>query len=1215
MRVRRAEASGATWEPPRPVSVFVSSTFRDMQLERDAIHSAVLPRLRELADAYGTDVSVIDLRWGVDTSGTTEAEQERKVVRACLGEIDRCEPFFLSLVGERYGYVLPDDSLAGLLRTRLGLPAGRSITELEILHAVQRFGESETCLHLVRTISNAGGLSGSLHTEFLSEGGDADRQRRLREMLSRRFPDSTLPYAVSLAPDGTYDLDGFCELLYGELSSRLERLWGPPPRDGANPWEREHGLQWRAAEDAAATFAAREYELTKLLDFCDPARPQAASTLVVRGTEGSGMTTLLSRMAVEARDAHPELCVAFLSCGLTQRSSTTVGALRFLATDLFELSGLGEKGPGFDDLLGSRAEKDADDERFELGVLTNVLLLAARKRPLLLVVDGSDRLGARDGGDPLGWLPGLPRQRCRMVCSLGALSASESLDRLRATTLELATLGPEQARDLARAVAARGHKELPGAAADAIARRGTALPGAAAPLSISLAVQELLNLGREDFARADRIAASGVSPGDALAQVLRETLEELPGGAGELFCALADRAADVVGAEGRSQLEAVALLAGTSGGLREDDLVALLGDKGFSAADFALFRQLLGDSFVQRDVACWDFSHDCFRRAAWEHLVERVGRTDKVLARLAGHFMGLLRTRGEDLVARREAVPVLLRLKRYSQAAEALRLIERDSARAQLLASVMGERGASPRDTVVFKVLDALRGAGPQAAVRTYEVIAPQVLDALFSLHAPAFVREVVWPLHEALAAHPESAAARARDSLLLTALSAREPDEARAIDLLEAAHRALGPYTDPVTLLATREACRELARRLAAEGLDEDAVRFDDDAVQAARKLLAQPEATAQTVLDTATTIEDACERAFAAGARQRAQQLADEVQRLALSSTGPAMTPLERLLLALLVSGFLAVTRDRMGNARGARSAAGSVVSTMGSLARLDATTSLPDRVLRSVAASLRILATHDEQGVPFLLAHEDDVRDVLCDPRVLRAPLWTPGYELGRLARVVPLPWDAIERAATLRLDELEVQAERERSAQESAFALVKLRECALARGDVRAVREVWRQLLGTLGMLFEQRPSCATFTWALELTRDQADWLERQGLAGDGAASLATVLMLTDASFANQTLTSDDTGYDDMLCEHFRSELRLGQLLVLAGSTDLGRRSSLHAIEACLSVDRAQVLDRPAPTRELVRAHLSWVIDHDPEQAARLSELLHEAGFVT
>ena len=380
MRVRRAEAPGATWEPPRPVSVFVSSTFRDMQLERDAIHSTVLPRLRELADAYGTDVSVIDLRWGVDTSGTTEAEQERKVVRACLGEIDRCEPFFLSLVGERYGYVLPDDSLAGLLRTRLGLPAGRSITELEILHAVQRFGESETCLHLVRTISNAGGLSGSLHTEFLSEGGDADRQRRLREMLSRRFPDSTLPYVVSLAPDGTYDLDGFCELLYGELSSRLERLWGPPPQDGANPWEREHGLQWRAAEDAAATFAAREHELTKLLDFCDPARPQAASTLVVRGTEGSGVTTLLSRMAVEARDAHPELCVAFLSCGLTQRSSTTVGALRFLATDLFELSGLGEKGLGFDDLLGSRAEKDADDERFELGVLTNVLLLAARKR-------------------------------------------------------------------------------------------------------------------------------------------------------------------------------------------------------------------------------------------------------------------------------------------------------------------------------------------------------------------------------------------------------------------------------------------------------------------------------------------------------------------------------------------------------------------------------------------------------------------------------------------------------------------------------------------------------------------------------------------------------------------------------------------------------------------------------------------------------------------
>ena len=67
--------SSSTWRPPAPVSIFVSSTFRDMQLERDAIRDRVLPRLEELAARHGTTVSIVDLRWGIDTTGIDEAGQ------------------------------------------------------------------------------------------------------------------------------------------------------------------------------------------------------------------------------------------------------------------------------------------------------------------------------------------------------------------------------------------------------------------------------------------------------------------------------------------------------------------------------------------------------------------------------------------------------------------------------------------------------------------------------------------------------------------------------------------------------------------------------------------------------------------------------------------------------------------------------------------------------------------------------------------------------------------------------------------------------------------------------------------------------------------------------------------------------------------------------------------------------------------------------------
>ncbi len=79
---------------------------------------------------YLTDV---DLRWGV-----TEAEAEQgKVLAVCLEEIDRCRPFFLGLLGERYGWVpetLPEEAVIEF--PWVDDRKGHSVTELEILHGV-----------------------------------------------------------------------------------------------------------------------------------------------------------------------------------------------------------------------------------------------------------------------------------------------------------------------------------------------------------------------------------------------------------------------------------------------------------------------------------------------------------------------------------------------------------------------------------------------------------------------------------------------------------------------------------------------------------------------------------------------------------------------------------------------------------------------------------------------------------------------------------------------------------------------------------------------------------------------------------------------------------------------------------------------------------------------------------------------------------------------
>ncbi|HKM54099.1 MAG TPA: DUF4062 domain-containing protein [Isosphaeraceae bacterium] len=89
-----------TWQTAR---VFISSTFRDMHAERDHLVKVVFPELRERLLPRRIELIDIDLRWGI----TEEEAKKDRVLDLCLELIDECGPFFLGILGERYGWV-PD---------------------------------------------------------------------------------------------------------------------------------------------------------------------------------------------------------------------------------------------------------------------------------------------------------------------------------------------------------------------------------------------------------------------------------------------------------------------------------------------------------------------------------------------------------------------------------------------------------------------------------------------------------------------------------------------------------------------------------------------------------------------------------------------------------------------------------------------------------------------------------------------------------------------------------------------------------------------------------------------------------------------------------------------------------------------------------------------------------------------------------------------------
>ena len=90
----------------RRIRVFISSTFRDMTAERDALMSHTWPELRQFCRERHVELTEVDMKWGI-----TEAQSTRKeTLKLCLDEIRACLPYFIGLLGEGYGWIYDDEA-------------------------------------------------------------------------------------------------------------------------------------------------------------------------------------------------------------------------------------------------------------------------------------------------------------------------------------------------------------------------------------------------------------------------------------------------------------------------------------------------------------------------------------------------------------------------------------------------------------------------------------------------------------------------------------------------------------------------------------------------------------------------------------------------------------------------------------------------------------------------------------------------------------------------------------------------------------------------------------------------------------------------------------------------------------------------------------------------------------------------------------------------
>ena len=384
-----SDVSGRAGFDSRTVRIFISSTFRDFAGERDLLVRKVFPELRRRCRERQVELVDVDLRWGI-----TEAEAEQgKVLPICLAEIDRARPFFMGLLGERYGWVPAAGQFdRSLLIEQPWLEehaGGKSVTELEILHGVLNNPEmAGRAFFYFRDPA----WSATQAADYTT-GSEAERQKLAD--LKDRIRTTGFPVVENYA-----DPEALAERVREDLWTLIDAAY--PEADVPDPLTLERRRHEAYAASRRRLYLGREryFEALDAELAAESPRP-----VLVRGRSGGGKSALLANWLARWSQAHPDtvVIVHHLGCG-----ADAADPVRMAVRIMQEIAQLvGEE---------FKPKSDPEEQLDELATwLATASAWAGRTgRTVLIVLDGLDKLSDRRH---LRWFPTVLPPGVRLVAS------------------------------------------------------------------------------------------------------------------------------------------------------------------------------------------------------------------------------------------------------------------------------------------------------------------------------------------------------------------------------------------------------------------------------------------------------------------------------------------------------------------------------------------------------------------------------------------------------------------------------------------------------------------------------------------------------------------------------------------------------------------------------------------------------------------------------
>lgn len=600
-------------------TIFVSSTFQDMHYERDIIHDQVTPALNAVARQYGESVSFCDLRWGVNTGELESEEGSRKVLSVCLEEIDRCRPYMLVILGDRYGWI-PDQGLIAdaASRARFALEElEQSVTALEI-----EYGALSNPEQLERTLFYFREFAEEPPAPYRSEDPHhaaklEDLKGRIRKLARGRLK----TYILGWDPEANrpVGLEQFAALVEADVRELMEQEW--KEISALTPYQRDQRGQWDYAAQKARQFSAREDFVSGCISLLDG----GTNLLAIRGQSGTGKSTLMARLAQVLQARGDGVLPIF--CSTTGLCTTGLDLVKYMVHHLE----IRLNQPHF--VRNPQGKLPQEKEWLErLETLVAAYNTRGEGR-LVVLIDAVDQLSADELRDGLSFVPYNLSHRVQMVLScLEDFPLSRPLE-----TRTLEPLSTARRFDIVAGILSFLGRELDKPVIDAMVQK----PAAHSPLYLSLVVQRLTMMNKADF---DEIAAQG----DGMAAITRHQMELVEG------CSdtLEGMCVDILSAASRRVggpfvQTAAEYLAASRHGLRERDLEGLLTARGipWSGLDFARFVQYLNTFFILREDGRYDFAHQSIRRG----ILVRCGDVQKLHREILAHLQTLDRRDGVRL--------------------------------------------------------------------------------------------------------------------------------------------------------------------------------------------------------------------------------------------------------------------------------------------------------------------------------------------------------------------------------------------------------------------------------------------------------------------------------------------------------------------------------------------------------------------------------------